>query len=218
MPRRARVVLPDIPHHITQRGVRRAAVFLDDEDRRLYSTLLRTDAGRCGVLVLAYCWMTNHVHIVAIPEREDSFALLFRRAHSSYAAEFNEKYGFSGHLWEARFYSCPLDEGHTIAAVRYVERNPVRAEMVGRAEAYKWSSAAAHCGLACDPLLTANPLLEKVPDWAAWLSEPGDQTTEAFIRKGTQTGWPCGTDAFVRDLERRTGRRMRPPRRGPKVH
>ena len=78
-------------------------------------------------LGVAYCWMTNHVHIVAIPDREDSFALLFRRAHSSYAAEFNEKYGFSGHLWQARCYSCLLDEGHTIAAVRYVERNPVRA-------------------------------------------------------------------------------------------
>ena len=214
MARRARVVLPDIPHHISQRGVRRSPVFLDDEDRSRYYTLIQKNASDFGISILAYCWMTNHIHIVAIPERDDSFARAFRNAHSVYAREFNLKHGFSGYLWQERFYSCPLDADHARAAIRYVERNPVRAEMVGRAEDYPWSSAKSHCGLTVDSLVETNPLLDGIEDWASWLSEPGDPGTEAMIRKGTLTGRPCGTDAFVRDLESRTGLALMPRRAG----
>ena len=216
MARRARVVIPGIPHHITQRGIRRSPVFHDDEDRRRYGALLLTEAERFGVSILAYCWMTNHVHIVAIPKHNNSLALVLGRAHSSYSLEFNQKHGFSGHLWQERFYSCPLDDGHMIAAIRYVERNPVRAGMKGRAEDYVWSSARAHCGLARDPLLTAHPLLERINDWSDWLAEPGDSTTESLIRNVTRTGRPCGTDSFVKDLERQLGQVLGPKRRGPK--
>ena len=218
MARRARVVLPDIPHHITQRGIRSDPVFFDDDDRHLYSRLLNATARNHGVSILAYCWMSNHVHIVATPKREDSFAKTFRRVHSISAQEFNRKYGFSGYLWQDRPFSCPLDIGHARSAIRYVERNPVRAGMVSRAEEYLWSSAQAHCGLAADQLVTAEtPFTDNVIDWARWLSDPEDPAFNTLIRQGTRTGRPCGSDAFVRHLERRTGLTLSPRRRGPKA-
>ena len=218
MARRARVVLPDIPHHITQRGVRRNSVFVDDDDRHLYSRLLNATARNHGVSILAYCWMSNHVHVVAVPKREDSFEKIFRRVHSIYAQEFNRKYGFSGYLWQGRPFSCPLDVGHALAAIRYVERNPVRAGMVFRAEEYPWSSAQAHCGLAKDRLVRADiPFSEDITDWSRWLCAPEDPDFHTLIRKGTRTGRPCGSDTFVRNLERRTGLTLTPQRPGPKA-
>ena len=127
MARTARVVVPGIAHHITQRGIRQLPVFVDDQDRALYSKALLDSCLRYELRIRAYCWMTNHTHVIAVPQRPDSLAKAFRRAHSIYALQFNRKHGFSGYLWQDRFYSCPLDERHMWAAVRYVERNPVRA-------------------------------------------------------------------------------------------
>jgi len=144
MPRVARVVAAGVPHHITQRGNNRQDIFLTDEDRRFYLDVLREDNRRCGVRLLAYCLMTNQVHLVAVPERADSLARALRRAHSRYAQRFNRLYGRSGHLWQNRFFSSPLDRHHLVTALAYVELNPVRAGLVGRAEQYPWSSARAH--------------------------------------------------------------------------
>jgi REP-associated tyrosine transposase len=106
--------------------------------------LMVENCEKFGVLVRSHAWMPNHVHLVAVPLQPDSFAKAFRRAHSMYARWFNRKYGLSGYLWQDRFFSCPLDEDHFWAAMRYVERNPVRAGLVARAEDYPWSSAAFH--------------------------------------------------------------------------
>jgi len=144
MPRIARVVLPEIPHHVTQRGIRRFNVFLDETDCEVYLELLRDGSRRHHVRIAAYCLMTNHVHIVAIPEHPDSLSRLFHFAHGVYATRFNIKHGLTGHLWQARPFSSCLDDFHLWAAIRYVERNPVRAHMVDRAEDYRWSSAPAH--------------------------------------------------------------------------
>jgi putative transposase len=217
MPRRARVVLPDTPHHITQRGVRRSQVFLEDDDRHLYSRLLLATARKHGVAVLAYCWMANHVHVVAVPSHEDSLAKTFRRVHSIYAQAFNRKYGYSGYLWQGPPYSCPLDSGHARSAIRYVERNPVRVGLVIRAEEYQWSSAQAHCGLASDALVAENDWPTHTvtkSNWARWLSDPDDPIANTHIRQGTRTGRPCGSDAFVDQVERQTGLSLRAKPRG----
>jgi putative transposase len=135
--------------------------------------------------------------------------------HMRYAQHSNWKRSLTGHVWESRFFSCPLDEGHLWAAVRYVERNPVRAGMVQRAEDYPWSSAAAHCGHTQDALLS-DPcgLVERVPDWSAWLAGEEDQTAVELIRKSTRTGRPAGGEAFLDKLERLLGRRLRPLKPG----
>ncbi len=144
MARLKRIVVPGLPHHITQRGVRRADIFLEPEDRQVYGRLLVAACEQYSLVSQAYCWMTNHIHLIAVPTYETSLAFVMRDTSGLYAIYFSN-YVFSGHLWQARFYSCVLDEDHFWSAIRYVERNPVRARMVGRAEDYRWSSARAHC-------------------------------------------------------------------------
>jgi putative transposase len=145
--------------------------------------------------------MTNHVHIVGEPRREDSIAKTFKYCHGVYAAEFNRKYQKSGHLWQARPFSCVLDEAHAWAALRYVERNPVRARMVGQAEDYSWSSARAHCGIATDNLLSSGWPAEGIPpDWRLQLAGKADADEEQRIRNRTFSGRPCGDDTFVKDV------------------
>lgn len=135
--------------------------------------------------------------------------------HGEYAEYFNEKYEVTGHLWEGRFFSCVLDEWHFWQAIRYVERNPVRAGLVDRAENYEWSSAATHCGLRDDPLLKAIPPLPgSFGDWSAWLAIEELDADLAEIRKGTRTGRPCGSELFLKDLERKLGRVLVPNKRG----
>ena len=119
-----------------------------------------------------------------------------------------------GHLFQGRFFSCPLDDEHLWAAVRYVERNPVRAGIVAFAEDYGWSSASAHCALRSDPVLTPGfPPPGEIPDWRAWLATENMQQAEA-VRRHTLTGRPCGSAAFVGQLETLTGRVLQPHKRG----
>src|SRR5438552_3548605 len=145
MCRIARVIIPGSPHHVTQRGIRRFDIFREKADRDLYMDLFAKNSRRFGLRVCAYCLMSNHVHFVAIPERQDSLWKTFHRCHSAYAVEFNLKYGLAGHLFQGRPFSTVLDERHFWSAIRYVELNPVRAGMVRHAEDYVWSSAVAHC-------------------------------------------------------------------------
>ena len=211
MSRIARVVVPGIPHHVTQRGNRGADVFETDEDHRAYLRFLKQYVQRRGLAVWAYCLMTNHVHLVVVPEREDSLATGLRDAHTVYAMRFNTRTQLSGHVWQGRFYSCPLDEAHLWAAVRYVERNPVRAGLAERAEAYPWSSAAAHCGLLEDAVLSRDfPPGGVIDDWAEWLCEEEEAEAATRIRRQTHTGRPCGSPAFVLRLEGLVQRMLTP--------
>jgi putative transposase len=210
------VIIPGFPHHVTQRGNRRSDVFLEDEDRRIYLFLLRKYAKRSAVDIWSYALLTNHTHLVAVPEKKESLAMALKDTHGLYAMYFNRKYGFAGHLWQSRFFSCVLDDAHARAAVRYVERNPVRAGLVARAEDYPWSSAAARCGRRRDPLLAeVLPLKNTIPNWAAWLAKGTPQEELDRIRQLTRIGLPFGSEQFVEQLEAQLGRSLRPrkPRR-----
>lgn len=219
MSRVARIVIPGIPHHVTQRGNRRADIFLEDDDRHLYICLLKKYACQHGLRIRAYCLMNNHLHLVAVPEREDSLGLALHDAHSVYAMCFNSRHEVEGHLWQGRFYSCPMDDRHAWAAVRYVERNPLRAEIVQRAQAYRWSSAAAHCGLRKDALLTDDfPPPHVIEDWSAWLSKGERDEVVEHLRRHTQSGRPFGSQSFVDRLEHLLGRPLRPKKRGRKPY
>jgi len=144
MPRNARCVQPDLPFHITQRGTDCQTTFYSRQDRRVYLDLVRTNFRECGVRILCYCLMTNHVHLVAMPAHSDSLAVLFRRVHGRYAQYLNARRQRTGHLWQNRFFSCALSRSHLWTALRYVELNPVRACLVATPGEYEWSSAAAH--------------------------------------------------------------------------
>ena len=211
MPRMARIVIPDLPHHVTQRGNRREDVFFDDKDRRRYLLLLLEYSRKHALDIWAYCLMTNHVHFVAVPRASDSLAATFKPVDMRYTQHVNRRLHATGHLWQGRFYSCPLDDEHLWAAVRYVERNPVRAGIVTRAEKYPWSSAAAHCGGRLDPLVSGD--LESrgvVDDWSAWLRQADDKTMLKMLRMRTRTGRPAGDGAFVARLEELSGRLLAP--------
>jgi putative transposase len=135
----------DTPHHVTQRGNGRQDVFFTDCDREVYLDTFFDYAARYSLRVWGYCLMSNHVHFVVVPEREHSLARVFGRTHSDYARYANLVRHRCGHFWQARFYSCALDAHHARQALAYVERNPVRAALVDKAEEYQWSTAAAHC-------------------------------------------------------------------------
>jgi len=216
MARLARVVIPGLPHHVTQRGNRRALVFFEDHERQRYLALVQQYCRRYGLQVLAYCLMDNHMHWVVVPDTEAALGQTIREAHTAYAASFNVAHRAQGHVFQGRFFSCALDDEHLWAAVRYVERNPVRAGLTAAAEDYPWSSAQGHCGLRQDFLLAAAfPPAGAVADWRAWLKTE-DVPQSDFLRRQTQTGRPCGSPGSVRQLEVQLKRALLPRPRGPR--
>ena len=141
MPRRARISMPGIPWHIIQRGNNRSACFYAEEDYRLYLDHLKEQADKYGCAVHAYVLMTNHVHLLLTPEKENSAALLMKNLGQRYVQYINRTYRRSGTLWEGRFRSCLTQtEDYVLACYRYIELNPVRANMVNHPRAYPWSS------------------------------------------------------------------------------
>jgi putative transposase len=216
MARIARVVVPGVPHHVTQRGNRRLDTFFNDDDCRAYIDLLAEHAAAAEVAVWAYCLMPNHVHLILVPQDEDGLRKALGEAHRRYTRRVNVREGWRGHLWQERFHSFAMDEGHLLAAARYVELNPVRAKLKRRARDWRWSSARAHLAGEDDALVTAAPLLERVPDWRAFLAGGLEADALEALRRHTRTGRPLGSAAFLERLEARLGRRLRPGKPGPK--
>ena len=223
MPRFARLVIPGCPHHVTQRGSNRRDVFFVDDDRRVYVEVLREQSEKYALKVRAYCLMSNHAHLIGVPGREESLAKAVGRTHFAYTQYVNRLHGRSGHLWQNRFFSCTVDERHYWEAIRYVERNPVRARILRRAWRYRWSSAAAHCGEAGDQagVLDLAQWAEESADrdWKAALRQWQDEEMVLSLRLGTSRGRPLGSDGFASKLEKLVGRRLRPlpvgrPRKG----
>lgn len=213
MPRLARVVIAGLPHHVTQRGNNRQDVFFVDGDRVAYLQFLQEQCARHGVRVLGYCLMPNHIHVVATPGREESLNLAVGRTHFLYTQYVNRLHGRSGHLWQGRFYSCPMDEAYTVAAMRYIERNPVRAKLTRVPWTYRWSSAAAHTGgLDAAGLLDVRAWNDLVPGihWKEMLTEADAKEVTSSLRLNTQTGRPLASDSFLSKLEHTLGRRLRP--------
>lgn len=210
MPRLSRAVFPGVPHHITQRGNRRGDVFFTDEDRLVYLAWLQSYCEQHDVDILAYCLMTNHTHLVLVPNTEDGLQRILKPLHMRYAQRVNRAQGWKGHLWQGRFFSSPLDDTYLLAATRYVERNPIRVGLVDRAEDYRWSSAAAHCGLRDDGILSNKAewgrVFASVGDWAGWLSVEEEVERLDVLRKHVEKGLPCGSDDFVKTLGKSVGR------------
>lgn len=217
MARLARVSVVNVPHHVTQRGNARQFLLASDTERLVYLELLRHYAALHELSVLGYCLMSNHIHLVTLPQRAESLALTLKNTHGRYAAYWNASHQSTGHAWQGRFFSCPLDHAHLWIALRYAELNPVRARIVAAAESWNWSSAAAHCGLTQpDPCLDTEPWVKRwsSESWRGYLASGESQSDVLAIRKCTHTGRPLGTRAFVRSLEQATSRRLEPEKGG----
>ena len=213
MPRFARIVVPGLAHHVTQRGNNRQDVFFVDDDRAAYLKFLAMQCERYRVAILGYCLMTNHTHLLLVPTTIEGLARAVGRTHWLYAQHVNRLHGRSGHLWQNRFYSCAIDDPDVLLCARYIERNPTRARIARIAQRYRWSSAAAHCD-GRDPLgiLDLRRWKEHARrlDWPDELSEPLDERDLQRVRRATHTGRPLASDAFLAKLERSVGRRLRP--------
>lgn len=213
MPRKRRIVIPHHPHHLTQRGSHRQDVFFNHADYELYLELLKHFGNKYGTELLGYCLMTNHVHHLMVPHEKDSLRWTLQLAHKRYAEFINTRNRWRGHLWQERFYSCPVDEEYLWITLKYIERNPVAASMVTRASDYEWSSAAAHCGLRNDQMLTEDKrwvdLFRERKDWSDWLSQPSPAEKLKRLREATARDLPCGSDDFLDRIERDYGVRTR---------
>ena len=144
MPRIARVIATEYPHHIKQRGNNRATVFFDDEDRQTYLKLLAGYSEKHHFQIWAYCLMNNHIHLLAVPETETSLARGIGLTNQVYTQYLNRKLKQSGRIWQNRFFSCVVENNQYLWAVaRYIERNPLKVGLVEKAESYRWSSAKA---------------------------------------------------------------------------
>ena len=217
MARIGRFVVPDLPHHVTQRGNRRERVFFCDDDYSLYRDLLGEACRREGVTPWAYCLMPNHVHLILAPRTPEGLGRALGKAHRRYAAFVNARLRATGHLFQGRFASVVMDEEHLMAAARYVALNPVRARLVGRAEDWRWSSARAHLAGPRRRAGRVAPLLARCggrfADLLAVEPSPG---AVAALRAAETIGRPLGSPAFLDRVAALTGRDPRPAKRGPK--
>jgi len=215
MPRTARIVAVNFPHHITQSGNYQQDIFLDNTDREEYLSWLNEYSHKYKFSILAYCLMSNHVHFIGIPAREDSLARTFNSAHMRYSQYYNKKISARGHLWQGRFFSCVLEKGYLKAAARYIERNPVRALLVNKAWDWQWSSAINHIRNDEGPvLLQMGNLLNYVDmmplEWESFIDIRDDREFLDEMKKHTLSGRPFGGPGFVEKLEKKFGKKLNP--------
>jgi len=185
-------------------------IFFKESDRVEYLNHLRSQGDRSGVKFLAYCLMTNHVHLLAVPEKADSLARAVGEAHRLYTRMINFREGVRGYLFQGRFSSCPVStDRYLLVAVQYILRNPVKARMVQHPWDYQWSSAGFHCGLTLhDDLVQADEMLSGIDNWKQFLSVDSDQSV--ILEEKNRTGRPFGSDDFYAVVEKLTGFDVRP--------
>ena len=217
MPRLPRLVIPHCPHHVINRGNRRQNVFFSDNDKRLYCEILFRETNKAGIAIWTYCLMNNHVHLILVPKKKDSLAKGIGEAERKYSRIINLRYDWKGHLWQERFKSNPMGEDYLYSAVRYIERNPVRAGIVEKAEDYNFSSAKAHVFGGKDKLLSDFFLTSVIPDWASYLRLETSHSEKNLFRSHAKSGYPLGNDEFIDRLESLMGMSLRKKKPGPKT-
>jgi putative transposase len=216
MARLARVVIPDHPHHVTQRGNGRARTFFEDRDYTLYRDLLAEHCRASAVEVWSWCLMPNHVHLILVPSDPDGLRRALARVHRRYAGIIQARSKRSGHFWQGRFGAVAMDEPHLAAALRYVALNPVRARLVERAQDWRWSSTRAHLRGKDDGVTALKPIRDRFPNFAELLASEPEADLFDRLRAAESIGRPLGDDRFLARLQRLTGRVLKPGKRGPK--
>lgn len=217
MARLARLVIPGLPHHVTQRGVRRMDVFTQKSDSEYYIKLLKGACEKAGTEVLAYCLMPNHVHFIMVPSHEDGLRATMGETHRRYTQMVNSREECTGHLWQERFHSFPMDQSHLYSCVRYVELNPVRAKLVEKPQSWLWSSARAHLTGEDDMLVQADAMKDMIPDWQGYLDAGISEKDLKQFHKHKRTGRPLGPEDWISELEKSTGRTLAKQKPGRKT-
>lgn len=191
MPRRPRIVIEGLPHHITQRGNNKQKIFFDDNDYDKY--LARFEEYRCKnhLSVISFCLMPNHVHFIVIPKEADSLSFTFHFTHLRYAQYFNIKYSRCGHVWQGRYFSCPVNTNQILKVIKYVEMNPLRAGLVKKIADWEWSSVPCHIS-GRKPKIILDSIPEIIPQapefWKELLKDQEEANFIEAIRKYTRSG------------------------------
>lgn len=218
MPRRARLSIPGIPWHITQRGNNRAVCFYAEEDYQFYLHFLEEFSVKFGCSIHAYVLMTNHVHLLLTPQRSDSASLLMKHLGQRYVQYINRTYRRSGTLWEGRFRSCLTQtEDYVLACYRYIELNPVRAGMVMKPQDYRWSSYHANALGKGRRLITPHEEYSRLglddaarrDAYRALFKSHLDEEVVDQIRSATNGNFALGGERFQKEVETMLGRRAR---------
>jgi putative transposase len=210
MPRIARAVATGFPHHVIQRGNNKEKVFFDNKDREQYLSLLKRYADKWDSPILAYCLMSNHVHLLTRPKEEESLYKMMQGVTLCYTQYINRKYERTGRLWESRYHSCIVDkEQYMWAVARYIEQNPRRARIVKKEEDYPYSSASAHIQGIRDEVL-GEELFEggQRKDYREFIKAGITEEERNRIRYSTRTGRPFGSETFVKKMEKKLDRRF----------
>ena len=225
MPRTRRIVVPNTPHHVVQRGHNKQSVFSGHDDFEMYLSLLRTWTREFDVKVFGYCLMTNHVHLVLEPGPSvASLARLMKQVTGIFTQRINKLYERTGTLWESRFKSSPIQtDRYLLACCRYVDLNPVAAGMVGHPGDYRWSSFRQKTNhdvpmwINPDPcyLALGTTAAERMRRYERFVNDapPARRDTE-LIRRALRSGNPTGDEGFVDEIEKATGRFLRRRGRG----
>jgi putative transposase len=216
MTRLARIVIPGLPHHVTQRGNRRERIFFSDEDYQFYLDELVAASRKAGSEIWAWCLMPNHVHLLIVPDNEDGLRQTVANAHRRYAARLNARNRWTGHVWQGRYGSVIMDEAHLYNAWAYICLNPVRARLVTSAQDWPWSSARAHLSGQPDGITTLAPAQKRIDDFQTYLEHASHSADFGPLRGSEITGRPIGSAAFLEGLEIKTGRTLKAGKRGPK--
>lgn len=224
MPRSARVVIVNQPHHVVQRGHNRQIVFAAADDYSFYLETLKEWKEKLQCKVFAYCLMTNHVHLVVEPSvRAEDLGLLMKRVAGRYTRYINTKEGRTGTVWEGRYKSSIVDSGeYLLACCRYVEMNPVRAGIVLQPEAYRWSSYSAKVGAARNSWLDMDGFYLGLGRSAArrheryrqWVQDTVSDAEAELIRQAARRNQLTGGGRFIDEIEKKMGRRVEMRGRG----
>lgn len=212
MPRQARIVIPGELFHLTQRGNYKQHIFEDNDDRAHYINLFEEYKNKYGLHLYAFCLMNNHIHCIVQPMKMDSMAQTICRCHQQYSIYFHKKREIQGHLWQERFYSCVLYGDHIRQAIRYVERNPVRAGIVEQPWNYVWSSARAHLGTQYKALTLADAskYIGNALEWKTFLIQDDKEEEIKRIRESTLKGTAVGDEQDIRALTDQIDRDLTP--------
>jgi putative transposase len=216
MARLARLVVPGLPHLVTQRATRGTRVFRDDGDFELYRDLLAEHCRDAGVEVWAWCLMPNQVHLILVPSDTDGLRRALAATHRRYAGLVHAQRRRTGHFWQGRFGSAVMDEAHLAAALRQLAREPVRAKLVRRPQDWRWSSARALITNRSDGLTARRPVQKQFGPLRDFLAEPADPKALKRLSQALTIGRPVGSPAFLARLEKRFKRTLIPAKRGPK--
>lgn len=215
MPRGPRLMVPGVPLHLTQRGINKGAIFLDDEDRHHFRRLMRERFERHGVALHAFVLMDNHVHLLVTAQTASALSGAMHRLGQCYVQAFNLKHRRCGALWQGRFKSCLVQsETYLLNVMRYIELNPVRAALTQRPEDCRWSSIHMHLARTDDPLITPHPLylalgqnpIERARHYRSWLDAGIAPDELSQLRNYAQQERVLGNDRFQRMVEITLGR------------